>query len=210
MENQFTVIIVGGTPRHGFEPAVDGDRALAAFADGLAMFLQFCAMEILSDGSMRRRLARENEFAAGIVDGGDDRLTGKQIVTEIDRAKAGDCGAVASQPALRGIALAILLLRPVLRFDELRRQRQDPLVAWRDHAGTEEGVEVFGAAIGAPPRRTPLAFDLARAEVLSPVQRDQRTAVQALKRRQRPSRLDAFMNSPSNAVGEAPSSISRM
>jgi hypothetical protein len=43
------------------------------------MLLQFSAVEILGDGLMRRRLARENEVAAGIVDGGDDRLTGKQI-----------------------------------------------------------------------------------------------------------------------------------
>jgi hypothetical protein len=161
MENQFTVIIVGGTQRHGVEPAVDGGRALAAFADALAMFLQFCAMEILSDGSMRRRLARENEVAAGIVDGGDDRLTGKQIVTEIDRPKVRDGGTLSAQPPFRRVTLAILLLRPVLRCDEFGWQRLDLLVTWGDYAGTKEGVEVFRAAIGAPPRRALFAFDLA-------------------------------------------------
>jgi hypothetical protein len=165
--------IAGGAQRHGVEPAVDGGGAFAAFADGLAMFLQFSAVEILGDGFMRRRLAGENEVATGIVDGGDDRLTGKQIVTEIDRPKVRDCGTVLGQPALSGVAFAILLLRPVLWRNEFGRQRQDLLVTWGDYAGTKEGVEVFGAAIGAPPRRALRAFDLSRAVVLSPVQRDQ-------------------------------------
>ena len=38
--------ILGGTQRHRGEPAVDGGGALAAFAGGLAMLLQFGAMEI--------------------------------------------------------------------------------------------------------------------------------------------------------------------
>jgi hypothetical protein len=133
------------------------------------MFLQFGAMQVFGDGFMRRWLAGEDEVAAGMVDGGDDGLAGKQIVTEIDRPKVSNRGGVPAQPALGGIAFAILLLRPVLRRDELWRQRQDLLVAGGDQAGAEEGVEVFRAAIGTPPRRTLLAFDLARAEVLGPV-----------------------------------------
>src|SRR6202040_3201504 len=93
-------------------------------------------------------------------------------------------------PALGGIGFPILLLRPVSWRDELRRQGQDLLVAWCDHAGTQEGVEVFGAAVGAPPRRTLLAFDLARTEVLGPVERDQRPPVQTMERCQRPRSLD--------------------
>jgi hypothetical protein len=48
--------------------------------------------------------------------------------------------------------LAILLLGPVLWRDELWRQWQDLLMAVCDHAGGEEGVEVFDAAIRAPSR----------------------------------------------------------
>ena len=111
-----------------------------------------------------------------------------------------EAGAEPSQPALRGVAFAILLLGPVLRGDEFRRQRQDLLVARCDHAGAEEGVEVFRAAIGTPPRRTLLAFDLARTEVLGPIERDRRPPLQTLERCQW----------PSNAAGEEPSCIRRM
>jgi len=68
--------IVGGTQRRGVQPAVDRGGAFAAFADGLSMFLQFVAMEVLSD----------------------DRLIGKQIVAEIDRPKVCDRGAMSGQP----------------------------------------------------------------------------------------------------------------
>jgi hypothetical protein len=110
--------IVRGAQRHGVEPTVNRSRALAAFADGLTMFLQFGAMQVLSNRLVRRWLAGEDEVAAGILDGGNDRLAGKQIVTEIDRPEVREAGAVTGQPSFRGIALAILLLRPVLRRDK--------------------------------------------------------------------------------------------
>src|SRR5271165_6359437 len=113
-----------------------------------------------------------------------------------NRPQVREAGAVAGQPALGGVALAILLLRPVLRCDEFRRQRQDPLVARCNDAGTEEGVEVFRAAIGTPPCRTLPAFDLARAVVLGPVERDQPPPVQTLERRQGARRLDRLEEQP--------------
>src|ERR1700722_5172479 len=188
--------IVRGAQRYGVEPAVDVGRALAAFADGLTMLLQFGALQVLGNGLMRSWLAGEDEVAAGILDGGNVRLAGKQIVTEIDRPKAGEGGAVPSQPALGGIAFAILLLRPVLRRDKFRRQGQDLLVARCDHAGTQESVEVFGAAIGTPPRRALFAFDLTRTEMLGSVQRDQHPPIQTMERCQWPRRFDRFHEQP--------------
>ena len=182
--------IVRGAQRHGVEPAVGGGGALAAFADGLTMFLQFGALQVFSNRLMRSWLAGEDEVAAGILDGGNDRLAGKQIVAEIDRPEVSEVGAVPGQPPFRGIALAVLLLRPILRRDKFRRQGQDLLVARCDHAGTQEGVEVFGAAIGAPPCRTLLAFDLARTEVLAPIERDRHPPVKTLERCQWPRCLD--------------------
>ena len=41
--------IVRGAQRHGVEPAVGGGGALAAFADGLTMFLQFGALQVFSE-----------------------------------------------------------------------------------------------------------------------------------------------------------------
>jgi hypothetical protein len=121
---------------------------------------------------------------------------GKQIVTEIGRPEVSNRGALSAQPPFRRVTLAILLLRPVLRCDELRRQRQDLLVAGSDQAGTKQGVEVFGAPISAPPRRALFAFDLSRAEVLAPVERDRHSPVQTLELRQRPCGLDRFEEQP--------------
>ena len=39
--------IVGGAQRHRGKPVIDGGGVLTAFVDGLAMLLQFGAMEIL-------------------------------------------------------------------------------------------------------------------------------------------------------------------
>ena len=57
---------------------------------GLTMFLQFGAMQVFGNRLMRSWLAGEDEVAAGILDGGDDRLAGKQIVAEIDRPEVSD------------------------------------------------------------------------------------------------------------------------
>ena len=81
--------IVSGAQRHGVEPAVDGGRALAAFADGLTMFLQFDALQVLSNRLMRSWLAGEDEVAAGILDGGDDELAATDR-PEIDRPEVSD------------------------------------------------------------------------------------------------------------------------
>ena len=69
------------------------------------MFLQFGAMQVFGDSLMGGGLAGKDEVAAGIVDGSDDRLAGKQIVAEIDRLKMGEASAMPGQPAFRSVAL---------------------------------------------------------------------------------------------------------
>jgi hypothetical protein len=58
------------------------------------MFLQSGRHAGIGDGFMRSRIAGEDEVAADILDGDDDRPAGKQIVTEIDRPE--------EQPRRRG------------------------------------------------------------------------------------------------------------
>jgi len=77
--------------------------------------------------------------------------------------------------------LAILFLSPALRRDELRRQRHDPLMAGCHQARTKKRMEVFRAAVRTAPRAAVLAVDLARAEVLGAVERNQQSPIQALK-----------------------------
>ncbi len=57
---------------------------------------------------------------------GPTLTAGKRIVTEIDRPEMGEASAVLSQPAFRGVAFALLLLRPVLRRDEFGRDQRQP------------------------------------------------------------------------------------
>src|SRR5580704_5757350 len=115
------------------------------------------------------------------MDGLGDRLTGEEIVAQVDRPKVGHSRAVPGQPAFRGVAFTILLLRAVLGCDELGRQRQHAGMARRHDRSAQEGVEVFGATVRTPPGRAALAMDLARAKVFRPVQRDQRPAVETLE-----------------------------
>ena len=175
---------LAGAQRHRAEPAIDGGGALAAPHDALAVLLEVDAGEVLGDGLVRGGLAGEDEVAAGVADGAGERLAGVEVVAEIDRAEAGEGGPMRGEPALGGGALAILLLRPVLRRDELRRPGQDLGVARRHQAGAEEGVEVLDAAIRAAAARALRAADLARAEVLAAVERDQQPPVQAVEGRQ--------------------------
>lgn len=134
---------------------------------------------------MRGGLAGQDEVAAAPLDGGGDRLASEEVVAEIDRPVAGDCRSVFGEPALGGIAFAVLLLGAVLRDDELGRQRQNLLVARSHDAGTEKAVEIFGPAVRSAARGALRAMDLARAVVLGPVQRDQHPPAQTLERRQR-------------------------
>ena len=90
--------VLGGAQRHCDEPAVDGGGALAALVNGLTILMQFGAMEIFGDGLMGGGLAGQDEAAAGVLDGGNDGLAGKQVVTEIDWPKMVDRGAVPGQP----------------------------------------------------------------------------------------------------------------
>jgi hypothetical protein len=183
----------------------------AGLANGLTMLLEVDAGEVFGDGLMRAWLAGQDEVAAALLDDAHDRLAGIEIVAKIDRPETGNARAMAGQPALGGGPFAILFFRPVLRRDELRRQRQDLGVTGRDHTGTEKGVEILHAAIRAPARRALRAADLARTEVLGAVERDQQSAVQALERRQAAAMLsNPLMNSRSKAAGELPSSIWRI
>jgi hypothetical protein len=114
------------------------------------------------------------------------------------------------QPALDRVALAILLLRPVLKDNEFRRQGQDMLVAGCDDAGAQERMEIFGATIRTLARRAARAMDLARAAVFGA---SSATSIRP------PGHLNgvrtsgvsmACRNSGSNAAVGAPSSISRI
>src|SRR5580700_12061525 len=85
-----------------------------------------------------RRLADEEKMPACRPRRLADRLTGVEIVAEIDRIEPRITGAVRFEPPPRGATFAILLLTPVLWCDELRRQRYDAVMAWSHYGGRQK------------------------------------------------------------------------
>ena len=119
-----------------------------------------------------------------------DGLAGVRVVAEVHRPQGGATRAVARQPALDGLAFAVLLGGAVPGRHELRGQRQRLRPARRHDGGGEHLVEVLGAAVGALAGRAVVAVDLARAEELGAVQGDQRVAVEAAHGCERAARVE--------------------
>jgi len=107
-------LLRGAGQRHAGQPAVGRPGASAMLADGLPVLLQCGAMPALGDGRVRRQLAGEDEVAAGVLDGGSNRLAGEQVVAAVDRPQMHQRRPVPVQASLGGIALAVLLRCPVL------------------------------------------------------------------------------------------------
>ena len=124
------------------------------------------AVEVLVEGLMAGRLGGEQEVAAAVEHGPAHGLAGVEVVAEVDRAQCGVARAVALQPALGGLALAVLLGEAVAALDELRRQRQRAGVARRHHGGGEHLVEVLGGAVAALAGRAVRAMDGAPASTI--------------------------------------------
>jgi hypothetical protein len=133
------------------------------------------------------RLADEQEVSTRRQHGLANRLAGEQIVAEIDRLEPRIPRAMRRQPAARGTAFAILLVVPILRNNEFRLQRHDPVMSRRDKSGGEHGVEILdlvpslrlGQALAAFAMGTVRATDLVRAMEFGAVERDQYMPVQA-------------------------------
>jgi hypothetical protein len=90
-------------------------------------------------------------MAAGVLDGGNDRLAGKQVVAKIDRSKMADRGAVPGQPGLRRVAFTVLLLGSIPWNDEFRPHEQNLFVTWSDQGSSQEREEIFRAAVRTAP-----------------------------------------------------------
>jgi hypothetical protein len=78
------------------------------------------------------------------------------------------------EPALDGVALAILLLGAVLSGDELRRERNDLRMSRRDHGRGQHRRIALGLAVAALARLAMRAGDLLAAEIFGPVERHER------------------------------------
>ena len=77
--------VISGAQRHFGKPTVNRRGPAAANDLRLAMLFQPGAMEVFGDSLVRRRLAGQDEGAADPMDGLGDRLTGEEIVAQVDR-----------------------------------------------------------------------------------------------------------------------------
>ena len=105
-------------------------------------------------------------------------LAGEQVVAEINRIECGVAFSMHGQPALGDGVLAILLLRPVLRDDEFRLQRDDLVMSGRHQGRCQHAVVIFNLALPSEPGPAVPAMDLARALILGAVERDQHAPVE--------------------------------
>src|SRR5258708_525689 len=102
-----------------------------------------------------------------------DRLTGIEIVAELDRIEPRITAAVGFGRPRRGATFAILRLPPVLWCDELRRQRYDAVMAWSHYGGRHKAVKILSRAAGTLARGAVGAANFVRAEVFRAVEGNQ-------------------------------------
>ena len=133
---------------------------------------------------MGRRLAHEQEMSAHRPNRLADRLAGVEVVAQIDGIEPCVGRAVGGEPASRRHALAILLVVPVLRHNELWLQLNDPAMARRHQRRGHQRMEIFGRAAAALARRAARTIQLRRAVIFRAVERDQRTMPQPTKSRE--------------------------
>ena len=108
--------------------------------------------KIFCNQRMRGRLADENEMGTGRQHRLAQRLTGKQIIAEIDRIEPCIACRMGGEPTLGCGVLAILFFRAVLRYDEFRLERHNLVVTGSDQGRPQHGMEILLAGFAAQSR----------------------------------------------------------
>lgn len=139
------------------------------------------------------RLGREQEIGAARQHSFAARLAGEEIVAEIDGTQLPHTLAMRGEPALGGVALAVLLLGAVRLGDELGHQQHDHIVLGRDDRRRQHRVIKLGPAVrtlarlaiavrnGSRPAILLRTAELLRAEIFGSVERDQGSSAKALE-----------------------------
>src|SRR5258708_4964123 len=133
---------------------------------------------------MGRRLADEQEMPAHRPNRLADRLAGVEVVAQIDGMEPCVGRAVGGEPTSRRHALAVLLVVPVLRHNDLWLQRNDPAMARRPRRRGPQRMEIFGGAAAAFARRAARTMQLRRAVIFRAVECDQHMMPQPTKSRE--------------------------
>ena len=148
-------------------PPID---VLHAFGSGLASFFDLAARlpsgELLEQTLMRVGFDVEDKLPAVARDLAHVRRIGVERILHQQQVQFVIAFVQSGAQAFGGIALAIVLFRPIGFQDRLEVKREDFLVSRVDEYGTQAGVEVFGRAIAQLPLTAVLTVDFARGKML--------------------------------------------
>jgi len=165
--------------RHAPQPAIAMNEALLATLNRLLEHRQGGADQVFLDRLVRLRLADEQDVAGGRHNGLADRLSGEQVVAEVDRIERGIALTMGGQPPLCRPILAILLLRPVPRDDEFGIQRDNLVMPGRHQRRRQHAVVILLPAVASDPGRAVRAMNLPRTMILRAVERNQHAPIKA-------------------------------
>ncbi len=139
-------------------------------------------IEITEKCFMRTFFDAEDEIAAGLCDLFAHRLTGIQIIAQVNRTQRCVARCVLIEPAVGGFGFAILFLIAVLRRDKLRAQRQHLAVADANQGGAQHDMVIFGLARASKSGATLRTLNLVGVVKFRAIQCQQAAPVENLER----------------------------
>ena len=139
-------------------------------------------IEIAEKCLVRTFFDAEDEIAAGLCDLFAHRLTGIQIIAQVNRTQGCVTRCVLIEPAVGGFGFAILFLIAVLRPDKLRAQRQHLAVANANQCGAQHDMVIFGLARASKSGATLRTLNLVGVVEFRAIQCQQAAPVENLER----------------------------
>ena len=140
------------------------------------------AIEITEKSFMRTFFDAEDAIAAGLCNLFAHRLTGIQIIAQVNRTQRCVARCVLVEPAVGGFGFAVLFLIAVLRRDKLRAQRQHLTVTDANQCGAQHDMVIFGLARASKPGATLRTLNLVGVVEFRAIQCQQAAPVENLER----------------------------
>ena len=131
---------------------------------------------------MRTFFDAEDEIATGLCNLFAHRLTGIQIIAQVNRTQGCVARCVLVEPAVGGFGFAVLFLIAVLRRDKLRSQRQHLAVADANQCGAQHDMVIFGLAGASKSGATLWTLNLVRVVEFRAIQCQKAAPVENLER----------------------------
>ena len=131
---------------------------------------------------MRTFFDAEDEIATGLCNLFAHRLTGIQIIAQVNRTQGCVVRCVLIEPAVGGFGFAVLFLITVLRRDKLRTQRQNVSVADANQGGAQHDMVIFALTRASKSGATLRTLNLVRVVEFRAIQFHKAAPVENLER----------------------------